>query len=149
MFNKLNKKIVYLTILAIVITYIGLKTDPSMGGFSFSDIFSTDFYLFFLSGFIFVIAVSHSINSIINKKYFKLFFWTTSGLIMGFIFQQYGHQFFIDGLFTHATIEGFMQGSLLGILLNPFNYILALILALAGLIIDIIIFYVKRHKKDL
>ncbi|MFH1286533.1 MAG: hypothetical protein ABII02_02155 [Candidatus Magasanikbacteria bacterium] len=148
-----KQTIKYLIILSLTILFVvvGLITDRYV---LLRDLFYWKIgNLFIFPGGIFLCAVLlfgiyYFFSGIRQKMFTKPFFWALSCYTFGFFCFQLVASILYNEVFIHLTIEGYMSGNIVGIVVNPFNYIFSLPAAFFGLIVDGIIWVKVRRNKS-
>ena len=139
--------IVILFLLSVGISIIGFITDPVMDGVNWTD--SAEILGFGLPGFLacfLLLSALYTVGNSVRRHQSKFIRFAALGFAGGFIAQQIFQASSEYGIFTHFTFEGPFTGNIFGITLNIFNYLLALVFALLGLLLDIFLYF-RRSKK--
>ncbi len=140
-------RIKWCILFSIIIFIIGIFTDSwIIKHFSISKRL-----LYFAPGIIFAILLINFLfvllRSFKNRNFFAPFFWTAMFYFAGFIYVQV-RLFFIEHLvFVNLTPDGAEQANVFSFLIAPFNYWHAVFYALCGLIIDAIIWKIRKQTK--
>ncbi len=96
---------------------------------------------------IFLFSASHVLSLLKNRKLYPVFFVCVGFLLGSILLQFFLYEPWRGSSFNHWTYEGPRPANICGIFLNPFNYIFAVPLALVGLLIDGVIYLIRKRRQ--